>query len=164
MKQYGKLDIHSRVVVNVTRIEDYAVFVEKDGIPGLIQITDLSWSDNARPQEVLRVGDLIEAKITMIDLESSRKEKFRASIKALSPQEDPWKDPGIFSVGKIFKGSVAKETPFGHFIQITDGVHALLPLKDDNSKNKLVLNSIIKVKIEKIDMEFQKIEVSRIDI
>ncbi len=163
MKRFNKLDINSCVVVKVTRIEDYVVFVDKDGIAGLIQVTDLSWSDNVNPHDLLRIGDEVEAKITMIDFESSRKEKFRASIKAMRPQDNPWKDPSVYSMGKVIEGNVTKKTPFGYLILMGSGVHALLPLKDTIIKKELPLNAAVKVKIEKVDVELKKIEVSFVE-
>jgi small subunit ribosomal protein S1 len=50
----------------VVAVKDYGVFVDLGGIEGLIHVTELSHNRGARPQDVCKVGDEIEAKVLKI--------------------------------------------------------------------------------------------------
>jgi small subunit ribosomal protein S1 len=50
----------------VVAVKDYGVFVDLGGIEGLIHITELSHNRGARPQDVCKVGDEVEAKVLKI--------------------------------------------------------------------------------------------------
>jgi small subunit ribosomal protein S1 len=45
----------------VKHITDYGVFVDLDGLDGLLHITDMSWGRISHPNELVRVGEEIEA-------------------------------------------------------------------------------------------------------
>jgi small subunit ribosomal protein S1 len=50
----------------VVAVKDYGVFVDLGGIEGLIHITELSHNRGARPQDVCKVGEEVEAKVLKI--------------------------------------------------------------------------------------------------
>ncbi len=50
----------------VVSVKDYGVFVDLGGIEGLIHITELSHNRGARPHDVCKVGDEVEAKVLKI--------------------------------------------------------------------------------------------------
>jgi ribosomal protein S1 len=47
-------------------VKEYGVFVDLDGIEGMIHVSELTWNRSARPQDVVKVGDEIEAKVLRI--------------------------------------------------------------------------------------------------
>jgi small subunit ribosomal protein S1 len=57
----------------VTSVKDYGVFVDLGGIEGLIHITELSHNRGARPHDVCKVGDEVEAKVLKITSGEARK-------------------------------------------------------------------------------------------
>jgi small subunit ribosomal protein S1 len=50
----------------VTSIKDYGVFVDLGGIEGLIHISELTHNRSARPSDVVKVGEEIEAKVLRV--------------------------------------------------------------------------------------------------
>ena len=46
---------------------------------------------------------------------------------SISPDQNPWNDAATkYAVGTVVKGTVARMTDFGAFVQLEDGVDALL--------------------------------------
>jgi 4-hydroxy-3-methylbut-2-enyl diphosphate reductase len=57
----------------VVRFMEYGAFVElMDGVDGLLHISNISEKRIGRPQEVLKIGQKINVKITKIDLENKK--------------------------------------------------------------------------------------------
>jgi small subunit ribosomal protein S1 len=51
----------------VTGIIDFGVFVNVDGIEGLVHISEISWERVEDPRKYVKVGSNIKAKIIAID-------------------------------------------------------------------------------------------------
>ncbi|HMX82409.1 MAG TPA: 30S ribosomal protein S1 [Saprospiraceae bacterium] len=112
----------------IVNIEDYGAFLElQPGIEGLIHVSEISWSNqpiNAR--EYFRLGQEFEAKVVTID-RSER--KMSLSLKQLT--EDPW--DGIearFPVGSKHTGEVKNLTPYGVFVELSDGIGGMVHISD----------------------------------
>ena len=67
----------------VTGVVDFGVFVNVDGIEGLVHISEIAWDRVDNPSKYVKVGQDIEAIIIAID-----QDKLSLSMKQLS--EDPW--------------------------------------------------------------------------
>ena len=50
----------------VARIVDYGAFIDLGGIDGLVHITDLTWGRIRNPKEVLKQGEEIEVKVSLL--------------------------------------------------------------------------------------------------
>lgn len=66
----------------VVAVKDYGVFVDLGGIEGLIHITELSHNRGARPQDVCKVGDEVEAKVLKITAGEQPKPEAKAEAPA----------------------------------------------------------------------------------
>ena len=93
--QYG---VDSVAQVKIVKLMPFGAFAEVvPGVDGLIHISQIANRRIAKPDEVLAVGDVVEAKITAIDEE---KHKISLSIRALSvpapvaPVEEEDEDEG----------------------------------------------------------------------
>ena len=64
----------------VKSITSYGAFVDLGGVDGMIHITELSWTRIKSPEEVVKVGDMVEVYIKDIDTE---KKRFPWAIKSL---------------------------------------------------------------------------------
>jgi ribosomal protein S1 len=107
----------------IVRLVDFGAFIDVGGIDGLLPISEISWRRISHPSEVLQVGQEITVKIFKIDRELNR---ISLSLKQL--QEDPWeKVVHMFHEGEQIGGRVTKLAPFGAFVEIAEGVEALLP-------------------------------------
>ena len=82
-----KLHVDDVVKAKIVRIVPFGAFAEIiPGIDGLIHISQISNKRIAKPQDVLAVGDEVEAMITDINWETK---KVALSIRALLPEEAP---------------------------------------------------------------------------
>lgn len=123
-ERFQKLAIGDKVKGVVTGVVDFGVFVNVEGIEGLVHISEISWERVNNPGDYVKVGDSIEAKIISID-----KDRLSLSIKQLS--QDPWLDEvEQFKPGVDVEGTVTRITPFGAFVQISPAVEALVHVSE----------------------------------
>ena len=145
---------------NVTGVIDYGVFVNVDGIEGLIHISEISWERVENPRDYVKVGDTLKTKIISID-----KDRLSLSLKQMS--EDPWlQEVKAFKKGDIVEGKITRITPFGAFVQISSAVEALVHVSemsdgDTVDPEKLFqLNEKKRFKVLDIDTATRKIALS----
>ena len=144
----------------VTGVVDFGVFVNVDGIEGLVHISEISWERVNNPADYVKVGDTIEAKIIAID-----KERLSLSMKQL--KEDPWLSEveGLKKGSKV-EGTVTRITPFGAFVQISPAVEALVHVSelgegsDVDPEKIFTLNERKDFKVLDIDREGRKISLT----
>ena len=159
-ERFAELKIGDIVDGVVTGVVDFGVFVNVDGIEGLVHISEISWERVSNPSDYVKVGDSIKAKIIAID-----KERLSLSMKQLV--EDPW----LSEVGKLKKGSkvegtVTRITPFGAFVQISPSVEALVHVSELGEGSEIdpekifTLNERKNFKVLDIDKEGRKISLS----
>ena len=61
----------ARVTGRVTNVRRFGVFVKfDDGVQGIIRRRELTWEEDARPREVISVGQPIEVVVVDADYES----------------------------------------------------------------------------------------------
>lgn len=84
LHDYSEGDVVKAKIVSMTAYGAFANIIE--GIDGLIHISQISHDRIGKPQDVLTVGQEVEAKITQIDTERKR---ISLSIKALTEPEEP---------------------------------------------------------------------------
>ena len=108
----------------VRKLVDFGAFVDIGAeMDGLMHISEMSWDRVAKPQDVLKVGQKIKAKI--IKLEGGDKKRIGLSLKQAT--ENPWGLVGTeFQVGGHYKGKVTRITDFGAFIELVTGLEGLL--------------------------------------
>ena len=116
------LTLGSTVTGKVISLTDFGAFVDLGGIEGLIHVSELKRTRVTHPNEVLKVGDEVTAKIIKLPKGGDR---VSLSMKALEP--DPW--DGIaaqFANGSKFTGKVMRKSEFGWFVELAPGVEGLL--------------------------------------
>lgn len=160
----AKYPIGSSVVAEIRNLTNYGAFVELEpGVDGLIHISDLSWIKKvSHPSEVLKKGDKVEAVILSVDKESK---KITLGVKQLSL--NPWESiEKTLPVGSLVHGVVTKTTAFGAFVQLENGIEALIHVTElsDQPFGKVeeVVSKDDKVtaKVIKLDPEHKKIALS----
>jgi len=144
----------------VTGVVDFGVFVNVDGIEGLVHISEIAWDRVDNPSKYVKVGQEVEAVIIAID-----QDKLSLSMKQLT--EDPWqKEISSYKVGDEIDGKVTRITPFGAFVQISPVIEALVhisELSDDHvtDPNKLVkVGETKKFRVIGIDADQHKLSLS----
>ncbi|MBI5373952.1 MAG: 30S ribosomal protein S1 [Candidatus Schekmanbacteria bacterium] len=81
-KAASKFRVGNKVKGKIIKFANFGAFIEiEEGIEGLIHISELSVKNISRPEEVVSIGEEIEAKIIRID---SDEKKIGLSIRALS--------------------------------------------------------------------------------
>ncbi len=158
--RFAELKIGDVVKGVVTGVVDFGVFVNVDGIEGLVHISEISWERVSNPSDYVKVGDIIEAKIIAID-----KERLSLSMKQLV--EDPWiSEVENLKKGSKVEGTVTRITPFGAFVQISPAVEALVHVSelgegsDVDPEKIFTLNERKDFKVLDIDKEGRKISLS----
>jgi len=134
----------------VTGIVDFGAFVRfDDGIEGLIHISEMDWSLVEDPNDILKEGQKVKAKI--IKMQDG---KVFLSLKAL--KEDPWKKiQENYKEGDVIEGVVSKFISFGAFVEIQEGIQGLCHISEFQSREKmeevLEIGKTYKFKILSID-------------
>ena len=159
-ERFAELKVGDVVKGVVTGVVDFGVFVNVDGIEGLIHISEISWERVNNPSDYVKVGDTIEAKIIAID-----KERLSLSMKQLV--EDPWiSEVANLKKGSKVEGTITRITPFGAFVQISPAVEALVHVSelgegsDVDPEKIFTLNERKNFKVLDIDKEGRKISLS----
>lgn len=116
-------DTRKGVVKNIT---DFGVFLDLDGIDGLLHITDMTWKRIRHPSEMVELGQELEVIILNVD-----KEKGRIALGLKQKESNPWEQieqkypPGTRIVGKI-----VNLLPYGAFIEIEPGIEGLIHISE----------------------------------
>ena len=119
---------NTRVRGKVVSITDYGAFVElKEGVEGLIHISEMSWTQHVRhPSKILGIGDIVEVKVLSVN---KGEEKISLSLKRT--ESDPWQDLDTkYPVGTKIEGRVRNLTDFGAFVQLEEGMDGLVHISD----------------------------------
>lgn len=159
-----KYPVGSNVKGEIRNLTNYGAFVELEpGVEGLIHISDLSWIKKvSHPSEVLKKGDIVDAVILSVDKESK---KITLGVKQLS--SNPWESiVNTTPVGTIVKGTVTKTTAFGAFVELDNGLEALVHVTELSDQPFGKVEDVVKkgdhitAKVIKLDPEHKKIALS----
>ncbi|MBI4101646.1 MAG: S1 RNA-binding domain-containing protein [Candidatus Nealsonbacteria bacterium] len=114
----------------ITGLTDFGAFIKfNEGIEGLIHISELDWKIIEDPSEIVKVGQIVKAKI--IDIS---RDKVSLSLKAL--KEDPWKKIQ-YKKGDVVEGKVVKLNPFGVFVQLSPEIQGLCHISEFGTQKKM---------------------------
>ena len=158
-ERFEKMAIGDAVKGVVTGVVDFGVFVNVEGIEGLIHISEISWERVSNPSDYVKVGQTVDAKIIAID-----KERLSLSMKQLT--QDPWLDEvEQFKSGDTVEGTVTRITPFGAFVQLSPSVEALVHVSElggdgTDPEKVFTLNERKEFVVLEIDKDNRKISLS----
>ncbi len=117
---YEKIHVGDVVEGTVKNITDFGAFIDLGGADGLLHISEMSWGRVENPKKVFKVGDVVTVLIKEIE-----GNKIALSMKF--EDANPWKDSAVkYAVGNVVTGKVARMTDFGAFVELENGVDALL--------------------------------------
>jgi len=154
----------TEVRVEVKSLTNYGAFVDLEpGIEGLIHISDISWIKKvSHPSEIFKKGDKVDAVILSVDKESK---KITLGVKQLST--NPWETiEKTIPVGSLVKGKVTKITAFGAFVELDNGIEALIHVSElsDQAFGKvedvIAVDDDVTAKVIKLDPEHKKVALS----
>ncbi len=154
----------TKISGRVVRLTNFGAFVELEpGLDALLPISEMSWTKRVRaPKEIVNEGDVIEAKVLSCEPE---KQRISISLKALS--DDPWSAVASkYPVDTKVKGKVVRTTDFGAFVNLEDGVDALIHISELSDRRVNRVEDVVKVgaeveaRVVKIDTENNRIGLS----
>jgi small subunit ribosomal protein S1 len=131
----GKYPINTRVKGKVLSLVDYGAFVEVEkGIEGLIQVSEMSWTEKVRhPSQILSVGNIVETIVLSVDVS---KRRILLSMKRL--ETNPWDTIAEnYPVGAIIGGKIKNISNFGIFVGIDQGIDGLVHISDISWSQKI---------------------------
>lgn len=76
------------------------------------------------------------------------------------PEDDPWRDPSEFAVGKEFLSPVVRVMGYGYFVELKPGVWALL--RPERAAGRLAEGEELRVRVESVHPADRKVEVSQV--
>jgi small subunit ribosomal protein S1 len=117
----------------VRSLTEFGAFVDIGGFDGLVHVSDMSWDRGAKPGDVVGVGDSVKVQILKINPQTK---KISLGMKQLIP--DPWTIAAEkYAVGSRVKGTVARLTEFGAFIELEPGIDGLIHLSEMSWSKKI---------------------------
>ena len=118
----------------VSGITPFGIFVNAQGLEGLVHLSELSWDKVEDIGSIYTVGDQVN--VMVIGLTDGGK-RVAYSVKRL--QQDPWAQAiSQFKVGDVVDGEVQKVVPYGAFVRIGKGLNGLIHISE--LSDKLVKN------------------------
>jgi small subunit ribosomal protein S1 len=129
---------HELHVGDVTRgtvrsLLDYGAFIDIGGVDGMLHVADISHGRVNKPADVLTVGQELDVKILKVD---PGKRRISLGLKQLQP--DPWTTAADkYHVGDRVKGTVARVTDFGAFVELEPGLDGLIHLSEMSWSKKV---------------------------
>ncbi|MCR6594167.1 30S ribosomal protein S1 [Campylobacter insulaenigrae] len=123
LKKYKVGDV---VKGSVTSVTNFGAFIKIANMEGLLHNEDASWDRNDKCKDLYKIGDELEVKIIKLDKES---QKISLSVKEL--QKSPVQ---IYAqnhhVNEIIVGKIRDIKDFGLFVELDEGVDALIHKED----------------------------------
>ncbi len=158
-----KYPVGQKATGEVVSLTDFGAFVKlEEDVEGLIHISELSWGYPEDPHDVVNVDDEVEVVVLEVN-----EEEQRVSLSLRRAQPDPWENvEEKYPDGSRVEGVVTKITDFGAFVELEEGVEALLHISElswehvDNPNDVIEEGNKIEAKVLKSDSKNRKIRLS----
>lgn len=110
----------------ITGIAPFGLFVNAQGLEGLVHLSEISWDKVTNPADFFKVGDTV--KVEIIGIEDGGK-RVAYSIKRL--MSDPW-DAIVqkYKVNQRVMGEITKIVDYGAFVRIEEGLNGLIHISE----------------------------------
>ena len=157
---FARLQVGDRVDGVIKNVTDFGAFVDLGGVDGLLHISEMSWGRIDNPKKNFHVGDTLT--VLVKDIHDT---KVALSLKF--PETNPWANASEnFAVGTVITGKVARMTDFGAFVQLEDGIDALLHVSQisrehiNKPSDVLAIGQEIEAKVVDLNEADKKISLS----
>ena len=159
---WDNIEEGKRYIGTVRSLVDFGAFIDIGGVDGLVHVSELSWSRNAKPSDVLKVGDQVEVYVKSFDKDTK---KISLGYKRL--EDDPYYNiEERMPLGCIVKGTVVRLTKFGAFVQLEPDLDALCHVSQisserlDKPEDALTVGQEVQAQVTEIDTEKRRISIS----
>jgi small subunit ribosomal protein S1 len=106
----------------VSSVQPFGVFVEAEGVEGLVPRSEASWDRGAELASLFTRGQAVEVRVLAID-----RDKGKLTFSVKDPGASPWSRVGVdFVEAGLYTGKVVKAEPYGVFVDLAPGVGGLL--------------------------------------
>lgn len=146
----------------VRSIKPFGVFVDLGGADGMIPVSELMWGRVDKPEDVVKLNQQVEVKITRVDKEAR---KISLSLKQLATS--PWDTLGErLHVGSRIQGKVTRTAEFGAFVEVEPGIEGLIHISELGSNRVRRVRDVlqegkeVEVQVVSIDREQKRIGLS----
>ena len=163
-KLASELTLGSVVKGTVMSLESYGAFINVNGFQALLPISEISHVRVSKVEDVLKVGQEIEAKIIKADW---ARERVSLSMKEL--EKDPWESIAEqFPAGTKIEGKIARVAGFGVFVNIAPAVDGLVHVSKLNVERNTNLQKVFRIGdkmeviVDDVDVEEHRISLSPI--
>lgn len=155
-EKLSKIKQNDTVKGKISGIAPFGVFVDVDGIEGLVHISEIAWEKVENLSEHFKVGDSVEVMILDINADEG---KLNLSIKRLTP--DPWKNIlDRYPIESTVSGKVVRSAPYGIFIKLEPGIEGLLHISKLTPGEEPQIGDKLECLVEKIDTVKRKISLT----
>ena len=136
----------------VSGITPFGIFVNAEGLEGLVHLSELSWDKVEDIGKIYAVGSKV--KVMVIGISDGGK-RVAYSVKRLL--QDPWSAAiSKYKIGDVVKGTVQKVVPYGAFVRIGEGLNGLIHISELSSQLVKNPEDIVKVG-DKVDVKILSI-------
>ncbi|MEQ9459500.1 MAG: S1 RNA-binding domain-containing protein [Phycisphaeraceae bacterium] len=163
-KLLAELEVDQVREGKVSNIAQFGAFVDLGGVDGLLHVSDMTYGHVDKPNEVVKVGDTVKVKVLKIQ---DGEKGLRISLGLKQIQPDPWEGLGErYQVGEQVTGRVTRTANFGAFVEVEEGVEALLPISEmswkrvHNADEVVRVGDMIKLSVISIDPARQRMSLS----
>lgn len=146
----------------VSSIQDFGVFVDLDGVEGLIHVSELSWTRVEDPHAMLKVGDEVEVRVIRVD-----RERKRVSLSLRQTEGDPWERiEERYTLGQLIDGRVTRIVSYGAFVEVEPGVEGLVHISElgeekvGNPRDVLEEGEVLPLRVIRIDASRRRLGLS----
>jgi small subunit ribosomal protein S1 len=117
----------------VRSLLDYGAFIDIGGVDGMLHVAEISHGRVNKPSDALTVGQQLDVQIIKVD---PAKKRVSLSLKQLQP--DPWIGAADkYHTGDRVRGTVARVTDFGAFVELEPGLDGLIHLSEMSWSKKV---------------------------
>ena len=155
-----KIEVGMMIEGTVKNLTDFGAFIDLGGADGLLHISEMSWGRVEDPKKLFKVGDKVNVMIKDIS-----ENKIALTLKL--EDNNPWKNAADkYQVGTLITGKVARMTDFGAFVELEEGIDALLHVSQisiehvEKPSDVLSVGQEITAKIVDFNEETKKISLS----
>jgi 4-hydroxy-3-methylbut-2-enyl diphosphate reductase len=159
---FDSIEVGQVIEGKVVRFTDFGAFVNVNGFDCLAHISDLSWTNIKKAEDVLTKDKVYEFVILKIDPE---KQHVSIGYKQLQPK--PWDlAADKYPAGSTIKGKVVRIAPFGAFVEVEPGIDGLVHVSQithdwiENPASVLKVGDEIEAKVLEVKPDAQKLTLS----
>lgn len=151
-----KIKPDSTLSGTISGIAPFGLFVDIDGLEGLVHISEIAWEKVENPGMLYKVSDKVE--VIVLDVNQAEG-KLNLSIKRLTP--DPWKNIlDRFPPDSNVSGKVMRIAPYGVFVKLETGIEGLVHISKITAGSEPKVGETIECIVEKVDPTKRKISLT----